>query len=196
MSPVAGRAGSTGMGGSAGTAVSGTGGMTGMAGAGSGSGGSGGPSPECGAASAQGHFQLEDLDCGLVAVRVDGGNYVGWRMLGYEYDADAPDSVAYNVYRDGAKVATVTDSTNYEDRGAAAGASYTVSAVLGGQRVRAIAAVVPWAEQYLTHSPRAAARGHRLWLLVFVYERHRRASPTARSTTRVPATWTATVGTS
>jgi rhamnogalacturonan endolyase len=151
INPTAGRAGSAGQGGSAGTATAaGTGGMTGTGGDGSGMGGSGGgPSAECGGGRAQGHFQLEDLDRGLVAVRADGGNYVGWRMLGYEYDADAHDTVAYNLYRDGAKVATVTNSTNYEDRGAGADASYTVSAVLGGSECAQSAAVVPWAAQYL-----------------------------------------------
>ena len=43
-----------------------------------------------------------------------GGVYVGWRMMGYEYDKTAS-NVAYNLYRDGTKIATVTDSTNYLD---------------------------------------------------------------------------------
>ena len=141
-----GGAGTTGaQGGSGGTAVGGSG----EAGAGAG-GQSGGPSAECGGERAQGHFQLEDLDRGLVAVRAGAGNYVGWRMLGYEYDAAQPDALAYNVYRDGTKVATVTDSTNYEDGGAGADALYTVSAVLGGKECAQSAAVKPWAAQYLT----------------------------------------------
>jgi rhamnogalacturonan endolyase len=115
----------------------------GSAGAATGSGG-------CLSSSATGHFLMEDLDRGLVAVRSGDGNYVGWRMLGWEYDADAPERVAYNVYRDGAKVATVTDSTNYLDKGAPAGASYEVSAVLGGSECPKSAGVTPWAKDYLS----------------------------------------------
>ncbi|HMI89815.1 MAG TPA: rhamnogalacturonan lyase, partial [Polyangiales bacterium] len=150
MNPAgAGAAGAAGQGGQGGSAGTATGGSGAEAGAGAG-GESGGPSAECGGERAQGHFQLEDLDRGLVAVRTGDGNYVGWRMLGYEYDAERPEAVAYNVYRDGTKVATVTDSTNYEDRGAGADAKYTVSAVLGGGECAQSAAVEPWAAQYLT----------------------------------------------
>ena len=148
-------AGSTaaGEGGSAGTAVAGS--TAAGAGAGgepgsAGSAGSAGPSAECGGARAQGHFQLEDLDRGLVAVRGEGGNYLGWRMLGYEYDAAKPEALAYNVYRDGAKVATVTDSTNYQDSGAGADAMYSVSAVIDGAECARSGAVKAWAAQYLT----------------------------------------------
>ncbi len=95
-----------------------------------------------------GHFQMERLERGLVAVRRTNGNYVGWRMFGYEYDAENPARVSYNLYRDGALVANVTDSTNYFDSGASASASYTVSAVLDGVVCAASAPVTPLAEQY------------------------------------------------
>ncbi len=45
----------------------------------------------CDPGSARGHFQLERLDRGLVAVRVGDANYVGWRMLGHEYDGGDPE---------------------------------------------------------------------------------------------------------
>jgi len=48
-------------------------------------------------------------------VKVAGGVYVGWRMFGYEYSKDSPTSVSYNLYKDGTKLANVTDSTNYLD---------------------------------------------------------------------------------
>jgi len=57
---------------------------------------------------------MENLDRGLVAVTVAGGVYVGWRMFGHEYDATAS-NVSYGLYRDGTKLATVTDSTNFLD---------------------------------------------------------------------------------
>jgi hypothetical protein len=58
-----------------------------------------------------GHFQMEKVDRGVVAVKVDAGVYVGWRMFGYEYDPMAS-NVSYNLYRDGTKVTNVTDSTS------------------------------------------------------------------------------------
>ncbi|MEV4114817.1 rhamnogalacturonan lyase [Nonomuraea sp. NPDC049695] len=72
--------------------------------------------------------QMEDLDRGLVSVRSGSGNLVSWRLLGTD-----PDGVAFNVYRGSTRVASnLTASTNYLDNGAAADASYTVRAVVGG----------------------------------------------------------------
>ena len=82
--------------------------------------------------SPTGHFQMEDLDRGVVAVKVSGGVYVGWRMFGYEYDKDKPSNVSYNLYRGTTKVANVTDSTNYLDASGATSSTYAVSAVIGG----------------------------------------------------------------
>jgi hypothetical protein len=97
----------------------------------------------------RGHFQLEDLDRGVVAVKVGGGVYVGWRMLGQEYDVANPAAVSYAVYRDGAKVATVSDSTNYVDGSGTLQSRYAVSAIVGGaERARSAAAPV-WAQSFL-----------------------------------------------
>ncbi|MEV0614877.1 rhamnogalacturonan lyase [Nonomuraea sp. NPDC050404] len=72
--------------------------------------------------------QMEDLDRGLVSVRSGSGNLVSWRLLGTD-----PDGVAFNLYRGSTRVASnLTISTNYQDNGAAADASYTVRAVVGG----------------------------------------------------------------
>jgi rhamnogalacturonan endolyase len=60
------------------------------------------------------------LDRGVVAVVVSGGVYVGWRMFGYEYTGTDSDT-SYNLYKDGTKLATVTDSTNYLDAAGTAG---------------------------------------------------------------------------
>lgn len=78
---------------------------------------------------ADGFYRLERLNRGVVAVSVDGGVYVGWRMYGYEYSADAPESVSYNLYRDGVLLANVTDSTNYFDPDGTASSSYSVAPV-------------------------------------------------------------------
>ncbi|MFG2041079.1 cellulose binding domain-containing protein [Dactylosporangium sp. NPDC048998] len=71
--------------------------------------------------------QMEKLDRGLISVRSGSGNLVSWRLLGTEAF-----ETSFNVYRGSTRVATVTNSTNYHDAGAAADASYTVRAVVGG----------------------------------------------------------------
>jgi rhamnogalacturonan endolyase len=109
----------------------------------------GGTEPGSCAAPTTGHYQLEDLDRGVVAVKVDGGVYVGWRMQGYEYDTTAT-NVAYDVLRDGTKLATVTDSTNYLDKDGTAQSAYSVRAVIKGAECAPSAAVKPWAQSYLT----------------------------------------------
>jgi hypothetical protein len=96
-----------------------------------------------------GHYQMENVDRGVVAVTVAGGVYVGWRMFGYEYDPTAS-NVSYYLYRDGSKLATVTDSTNYLDASGTATSSYTVSAVVKGLEGPQSPAVTPWAQNYLT----------------------------------------------
>jgi hypothetical protein len=73
-----------------------------------------------------GHYQMENLDRGVVAVKVSGGVYVGWRMFGYEYTGTDSDT-SYNLYKDGTKVANVTDSTNYLDAAGTSSSKYTVS---------------------------------------------------------------------
>jgi hypothetical protein len=119
-------------------------GAGGSAGAGNVSGGGAGAGP-----APTGFYQMEDLDRGVVAVSVNGGVYVGWRMFGYEYDAEDPARIAYNLYRDGTLVATVTDSTNYLDAGGAASASYTVRAVIAGVEQADSPPATPWEQNYL-----------------------------------------------
>ena len=72
--------------------------------------------------------QMEYLDRGTVAVWLGEdaeknplGVYLSWRLLGTEeYDT------AFDVYRDGVKIATVADSTNYTDKNGTADSRYTV----------------------------------------------------------------------
>ena len=97
--------------------------------------------------SGTGHYQMENLDRGTVAVVVTGGVYVGWRMLGYEYDTTAS-NVSYNLYRDGTLVKNVTDSTNFLDAAGKATSKYTVSAVIKGTEGEQSDPVTPWAQQY------------------------------------------------
>ena len=99
--------------------------------------------------ASQGHYQMEDLDRGVVAVSVSGGVYVGWRMMGYEYDRDNPSAVSYNLYRDGTLAANVTDSTNYLDSSGNGNSTYTVSAVVDGTECAPSDAVSVWGQNYL-----------------------------------------------
>jgi hypothetical protein len=96
-----------------------------------------------------GHYQMENLDRGVVAVKVSGGVYVGWRMFGYEYDTTAT-NVSYNLYKDGTKLAGVTDSTNYLDAAGTASSKYSVSAVIKTVEGPQSTPVGVWAQQYLS----------------------------------------------
>src|SRR5437867_1065609 len=73
--------------------------------------------------------QAETLNRGLISVRSGSGNLVSWRWL-----AADPNDVGFNLYRGGTRVnpSPITNSTNFLDNGAAADASYTVRAVVGG----------------------------------------------------------------
>ena len=65
----------------------------------------------------------DKLDRGLVAVKVTGGVYLSWRILGEEYY-----DVAYNVYRDGVKVnETPLKVSNYTDLTGTTDNKYSVS---------------------------------------------------------------------
>jgi len=92
--------------------------------------------------------QMEWLDRGLVAVqRSDGTVYVGWRMLGTE-----PDSIAFNVYRNGVRVneAPIADSTNFVDDRGAGDATYMVCAVIDGSEAVPSKPATVWKQNHLT----------------------------------------------
>jgi rhamnogalacturonan endolyase len=96
-----------------------------------------------------GFYRMERLNRGVVAVAVQGGVYVGFRMFGYEYDPEHADRTAYELYRDGMLIATLTDSTNYLDDGGSASSKYSVRAVLDGVRGDESESVPVWAQNYL-----------------------------------------------
>lgn len=96
-----------------------------------------------------GHFQMEGLGRGVVAVKVNDGVYVGWRMQGCEYDPQTPDEVAYNLYRDGKRIATVTDSTNYLDTSGSGSSTYSVRVVKAGIEGEDSGNAPVWSENYL-----------------------------------------------
>ncbi|WP_456846511.1 rhamnogalacturonan lyase family protein [Cellulomonas sp. P5_C6] len=90
--------------------------------------------------------QAERLDRSPVAVKTDGGVYLGWRQLGLD-----PDSIAFHVYRDGKKITTlpITTSTNLLDAGGSAGSVYRVSSVVDGIERWATGEFRVWDSQHL-----------------------------------------------
>lgn len=72
--------------------------------------------------------QMENLSRGLVAANVGSGMLVSWRLLGTEVP-----NTEFNLYRDGAKIATIsgTQATNYLDAAGKTTSKYTVAPVVG-----------------------------------------------------------------
>jgi rhamnogalacturonan endolyase len=97
-----------------------------------------------------GHYRMENLNRGVVAIQVNSAVYVGWRMSGCEYDPDDPGSVSYDVYRDGTLIANVTGSTNYWDTNGQGSSTYTVRAVVDGVAQSESEVAPTWAQNFLT----------------------------------------------
>ncbi len=92
--------------------------------------------------------QMENLGRGLVAINQSGGKvYVGWRMLGTD-----PDNIAFNVYRNNARVNSqpITESTNLVDDNENTSATYTVRAVINGSEGEPSAQAKVWSQNYLS----------------------------------------------
>ena len=79
-------------------------------------------------------IQLEQLDRGLIALTTSEGAFLSWRLLADEVSGhtetglDGPD---FHVLRDGEKIATVKDSTNYLDEEGDPDSAYSVTPVEG-----------------------------------------------------------------
>jgi hypothetical protein len=65
-------------------------------------------------------------------------------MFGYEYDDKDPRRVAYAVYRDGALIETVSDSTNCFDPGGSPVVQYQVAAIIDGETQERSPVVTAW----------------------------------------------------
>jgi len=79
--------------------------------------------------------QMEYLNRGLVAATTPDGAFLSWRLLANEatgYTASGLNGPGFYVYRDGERIAYVTDSTNYLDREGTPESQYSVSAVVYG----------------------------------------------------------------
>lgn len=86
------------------------------------------------------------LDRGLAAIKVDGGVYLSWRLLG----TDSFD-LGFNVYRNGAKVNSepIVTSTNYLDLEGTLAAEYYVTAVKDGVEIEQSETVKVLPEAYI-----------------------------------------------
>jgi hypothetical protein len=91
--------------------------------------------------------QMERLNRGLVAIKVEEGVYLSWRLLGSE-----PESVAFHVYRDGKRVtpSPLTAGTNWLDPEGTAESEYDVRAVHDGREEPLPETVKVWDTNYLT----------------------------------------------
>ncbi|MFV2096105.1 rhamnogalacturonan lyase [Micromonospora sp. LOL_013] len=106
--------------------------------------------------------QLEHLDRGLVAATTHQGVFLSWRLLGHEATRSGATGMTgadFHVYRDGRRLATVTDSTNYLDTDPVTGAGYQVAAVVDGVEVDRSGPAHPWSQAYLDLPLRRPADG-------------------------------------
>ncbi|MET4160020.1 rhamnogalacturonan lyase [Agromyces sp. PvR057] len=95
--------------------------------------------------------QLEALDRGLVAVSTAEGVFLSWRLLTTEATGATDTGLAgpdFVVSRDGERIATVADSTNYADAAGTAASTYTVSPVVNGVELATSAPVSAWEQGY------------------------------------------------
>ncbi len=97
-------------------------------------------------------YQMESLDRGLIATSTTNGVFLSWRLFKEEvtgYSSTGLTGSDFNVYKNGAKIATVADSTNYMDTAGTVSDSYFVRAVVNGAEVDKSAAVTPVSNSYI-----------------------------------------------
>jgi len=90
--------------------------------------------------------QMEALDRGLVAVKTSGGVFLSWRVLGTDGSA-----TGFNLYRDGAKIASFDGkaASNYTDAQGTTSSKYYVRPVVGGVEKSSDKTVSVWGSQQL-----------------------------------------------
>ena len=94
-----------------------------------------------GTASAQ-RF-TDQLDRGLVGMKVSGGIYLSWRIQANEYY-----DVTYNLYRDGELVAENLNVSNFTDSNGTINSTYKVTAVMRGVEQTLSKVQKPWTTSY------------------------------------------------
>lgn len=89
--------------------------------------------------------QTEKLNRGLIAVKVDKGVYLGWRLFG-----DEEEDTSFSLYRDGRRIAAnILTSTNYLDSEGTQDSQYEIRAVRKGIEEPGETASV-WNDPYLS----------------------------------------------
>ncbi|MGQ7945366.1 rhamnogalacturonan lyase family protein [Flavobacterium sp. WC2509] len=86
--------------------------------------------------------QVEFLSRGLVAMQKTASSiYLSWRLLGND-----PQSIAFNVYRNGVKVnsAPITTSTNYTDNITSQNNNYSITTIINGVESQQVTPVTVW----------------------------------------------------
>ncbi len=75
-----------------------------------------------------GNEWIEELNRGLVAVPTSDGIYLSWRLQEDEdvYFGSGETNVSFDIYRDGEKIATESDTTNYIDKDGTVSSIYSV----------------------------------------------------------------------
>lgn len=88
--------------------------------------------------------KMETLDRGLVAVKVQQGVFLSWRINGTEWYG-----TTYNVYRDGEKLnSTPLEVSNFSDDSGTINSIYTVTALINGSELEQCLPVYPFSKQY------------------------------------------------
>ncbi len=98
------------------------------------------------------HPQLEQLNRGLVAISAKNGIFLSWRLFVQEVDGYCRTGLTgadFAVYRNGEKLAVVTDSTNYLDCTGTKEDSYQVAPVINGEEQEKCAPAAVWEKGYL-----------------------------------------------
>lgn len=93
--------------------------------------------------------QLEKINRGLVAIKVNNGVFVSWRLFVTEVTGASKTGLTgtdFCVYRNGEKIATVTDSTNYLDKEGTEADIYFVEAIPGNEKSEE---VFVWENNYI-----------------------------------------------
>jgi hypothetical protein len=91
--------------------------------------------------------QMEFLTRGLIAIKIDSGVYVGWRLLGSDEE-----DVSFNIYRDGKRIneIPITNSTNFLDREGVQESIYSITAISQEMELSPSESVYVWDTNYLS----------------------------------------------
>lgn len=93
------------------------------------------------------HEQREKLGRGLTAIQRPDGIFVSWRLFLEEtdgYNDTGMTGADFALYRDGKRIAVITDSTNYLDKDGTVKSRYQVAPVMNGEEGEKCAPVSPW----------------------------------------------------